>query len=209
MPPLISPPSPTLWMESFDELRPERWREVEVHRQTRYQVVTLDGRRCLQAHSRAGASILLSQLRFNPNTYRWLSWRWRVDQLVEGEALHRKGGSDAAARVYVYFETKALPWQKRNLDYLWSAALPAGSVLESAYSSESKIIVAESGKERLGQWLAVERNLVDDHRRCFGADPPPVVAVGLMSDTDNTEGEALAYFDDLRISRLPASTSQR
>ena len=27
--------------------------------------------------------------------------------------------------------------------------------------------------------------------------------IGLMSDTDNAGGEALAYFDDVRLARLP------
>lgn len=170
---------------------------------TRYETTVLDGRSCLRAQSSAAASILLSAVRFDPETYEWLAWEWRVDQLVEGEALERKEGSDAAARVYVYFETKGLPWQKRSLDYVWSALLPVGTILDSAYSSESKIIVVESGSAPLGQWRTVERNLEDDYKRCFDEDLPDVIAIGLMSDTDDTGGRTLAYFDELRVSRLP------
>ena len=140
-------------------------------------------------------------MRFDPDTYEWLSWDWRVDQLVEGEALERKDGSDASARVYVYFESSGLPWQKRDLDYVWSASLPVGTILNSAYSSVSKIIVVESGTASLGRWRHVERNLEEDYRRCFGKHPAHVIAIGLMSDTDNTHGQALAYFDELRVSR--------
>ena len=202
MPPLLPVQNPSvLWVESFGALSPERWREVEVHGRTQYQATTLDGRPCLEATSRGGASILLSAVRFDPDTYEWLSWDWRVDQLVEGEALERKDGSDASARVYVYFESSGLPWQKRDLDYVWSASLPVGTILNSAYSSVSKIIVVESGMASLGQWRHVERNLEADYRRCFGKHPPRVIAIGLMSDTDNTHGQALAYFDELRVSR--------
>ncbi|MDP3703841.1 MAG: DUF3047 domain-containing protein, partial [Candidatus Omnitrophota bacterium] len=125
----------------------------------------------------------------------------RVDQLPTGEALERKDGSDAAARVYVYFETTGLPWQKRNIDYVWSATLPVGTILDSAFSSASKIIVVESGTGSVGQWRRVQRNLRADYARCFGEDPPDVVAIGVMTDADNTRGEALAYYDDLRISK--------
>ena len=178
---------------------------MEVKRKTQYDVVELEGRRCLRAQSRDGASILLSAVRFDPEVYEWFSWEWRVDQHVAGESLERKEGSDVAARVYVYFDTAGLPWQKRSLDYVWSATLPVGTILESAYSSSSKIIVAESGTAHLGQWRAVERNLTDDYQHGFGKSKPPhVVAIGLMSDTDNTQGEALAYFDELRVTRLPA-----
>lgn len=203
LPPLLPTPRPPIvWRESFDALSLDQWREVEVKRRTRYQVVDLEGHRCLQAESQDGGSILLSAVRFDPETYAWFSWRWRVDQLVAGEALEHKDGSDAAARVYVYFETKGLPWQKRSLDYVWSASLPAGTILSSAYSSESKIIVVESGEQHLGQWQDVERNLEDDYERCFGTRHlPDVIAIGLMSDTDNTGGSALAYFDELRVRR--------
>ena len=198
------PPSParvTFWEESFDALKLDEWRAVEVHGYTAYAAVALDGRSCLRAQSRAAASILLHQAQFNPRTYEWLSWDWRVDQPVRGEALERKDGSDAAARLYVYFETAGLPWQKRNIDYVWSSTLPVGTILNSAFSAASKIIVVESGPEALGQWRRVERNLPDDYARCFGGEAPDVVAVGVMTDTDNTQGEALAYYDDVRVSK--------
>ncbi len=209
MPPFISPPKPAvLWSESFEHLDPQRWREVVVRGHTEYQAFLLEARPCLQARSRDAASILLSAVRFDPDEYEWLSWDWRVDQLVDGEALDRKDGSDAAARVYVYFETRGLPWQKRSLDYVWSAALPVDTLRSSAYSSESKMIVVHSGAEALGQWRSVQRNLQDDYKRAFGDDDPPdVIAIGLMTDTDNTGSTALAYFDDLRISRDALNTN--
>ena len=196
------PPSATqsiFWEERFDQLGTDQWREVEVHGHTSYAAVTLDGRACLKAHSQAAASILLHQAQFNPRTHEWLSWDWRVEKLVPGEALDRKDGSDAAARLYVYFETTGLPWQKRNIDYVWSATLPVGTILDSAFSSASKIIVVESGADSVGQWRRVQRNLTDDYTRCFGEDPPDVIAIGVMTDADNTRGEALAYYDDLSI----------
>lgn len=203
LPPLIPYVTPAIfWAEPFDALDLERWREVEVRRRTQYEVVTLEGRRCLRAVSQDGASLLLAAVRFDPETYEWLSWDWRVDRLVEREVLERKEGSDAAARVYVYVESPGLPWQKRSLDYVWSASLPVGTTLDSAYSSSSKIIVVESGPASLGQWRTVERNLEDDLKRSFGRQAlPDVIAVGLMSDTDNTGDHALAYFDELRVSR--------
>jgi hypothetical protein len=206
MPPLIPQARPAVfWEEHFDALSPDAWREVPVRHRTDYSAVELDGRRCLRADSRNGASILLASVPFDPARFAWLSWDWRVDRFVRGEALHQKHGSDASARVYVYFETGGLPWQKRNIDYVWSSALPVGTVLESAFSSESKMIIVDSGAASVGQWRTVERNLVEDYKRCFGRGPlPKVIAIGIMTDTDNTGGDASAYFDDLRISRLPA-----
>lgn len=191
-----------LLAESFDRLDLTRWREVEVKGRTEYASVTLDGSMRLRAHSHEGSSILLLPFRFNPETYEWLSWRWRVDQFVEGEQLERKDGSDASARVYVYFNTVGLPWQKRNIDYVWSSRLPVGTIMDSAFSKSSKIIVVESGQEAKGKWRVVIRNIERDYEQCFpGEDVPDVISIGLMTDTDNTRSEALTYFDDLMVSR--------
>lgn len=204
LPPSASATPLVLWSEPFETLDPERWRHTEVKGRTQYDIVTIDERRCLKAESRDGASILLAAVDFDPDKFEWLSWSWRVDQLVEGEALDRKQGSDAAARVYVYFETPGLPWQKRSIDYVWSATLPVGTILPSAFAASSKMIVVESGTSALGQWRRVERNLEEDYRRCFGKyDPPKAIGLGLMTDTDNTHSAAIAYFDDLRIRRRP------
>ena len=201
--PLLSGQPSVFWSESFDEVNPEHWREVEVRRHTHYEAVDLDGRRCLRVESRNEASILLRPMRFDAQTYPWLSWDWRVDHHVEREALSDKSGSDAAVRVYVYFDSQGLPWQKRSLDYVWSASLPVGTVMHSAFSSDSKIIVVDSGSP--GQWRHVERNLQEDFERSFGKPMPPVIAIGVMGDSDNTEGESLAYLDELRLSRKPRS----
>jgi len=193
----------TVWAEPFQTLDPARWREVVLRGHTQYEAVEVDGRRCLRAQSDGTASLLVSVVRFDPDESPWLSWEWRVDRLVEREMLNRKEGADAAARIYVYFETRGLPWQKRSLDYVWSAALPKGTRLSSPFSPVAKLIVVESGAEALGQWQRVERHLGEDYRRCFGAAPPDVVAIGVMSDSDNTGSRTLAHVDELRVGRRP------
>ncbi len=190
-----------MFHEPFDVLDLQRWHEVEVRRRTRYTLDVQDGEGRVKATSHDGASILLCPFRYDAGRYPWLSWRWRVDQLVHGEDLAHKSGADASARVYVYFDTSTLPWQKRNLDYVWSATQPVGAVLPSPYSSHSKAIVVESGPAHLGAWQSMARNVEADYRRCFGQDPPDVVAIGLMADTDNTHSDAVAFFDDLQVSR--------
>lgn len=165
-----------------------------------FSVVDLEGERVLRAASRDTGSILLAALKFDPEDHEWISWRWRVDTFVEGENLKTKRGSDAPARVYVYFDTPGLPWQRRNIDYVWSDTLPVGTILPSAFSKASMIVVVESGRKHQGQWRRVARDLEADYKACFGEDPPEALAVGIMVDSDNTDSASLAYFDDLVIS---------
>jgi hypothetical protein len=39
--------------------------------------------------------------------------------------------------------------------------------------------------------------VLDDYRTAFGDDPPPVNSIAIMTDTDNTDGEATAYYGDI------------
>ncbi len=136
----IVTPSPvtgvqSTWHETFDHLDPKQWREIEVTRRTAYHAMALEGRPCLEALSHNSASILVHKISVDSAATPWLSWYWRVDRFVAGEALARKEGSDASARVYVYFDTPGLPWQKRSIDYVWSVNLPVNTVLDSPFSS--------------------------------------------------------------------------
>ena len=147
---------------------------------------------------------MLRKVGMNPAASPWLSWAWRVDRFVDGEDLYRKERSDASARIYVYFDTPGLPWQKRSIDYVWSAKLPVDTLLDSPFSSTSKMIVVTSGVDKIGQWQQVERNVSDDYQRCFHAQPPRIGAIGLMTDTDSAGGHALAYYDDMQLSTTEA-----
>ncbi len=63
------------------------------------------------------------------------------------------------------------------------------------------MIVAESGRERLGSWQEVTRNVLEDYRRAFGEEPGPIIAVGIMTDTDNTGDNAHAWYGDIEFRR--------
>lgn len=64
------------------------------------------------------------------------------------------------------------------------------------------MVAVESGDGNAGRWVDEERNVVDDFRRALGEDPPKVGAVAIMTDTDNTGEEAVAWYGTIRF--LPA-----
>ena len=49
------------------------------------------------------------------------------------------------------------------------------------------------------QSLTKSRDFLEDYRRVFGGDPPPIAAVALLVDTDDTGGKATAWFADLEL----------
>lgn len=43
----------------------------------------------------------------------------------------------------------------------------------------------------------MERDLYADYQRLFGGEPPRIVGVAVITDTDNTGESAVAYYGDI------------
>jgi hypothetical protein len=61
------------------------------------------------------------------------------------------------------------------------------------------LIAVQSGRERIGTWVSEERNIYQDYIAYFGEQPPEVVAIAIMTDTDNTGEDAVAYYADITL----------
>jgi hypothetical protein len=70
-------------------------------------------------------------------------------------------------------------------------------VVPNPYADQVKMIVMESGPDRLNQWVSEERNLYEDYKKAFGEKPPLISGVAIMTDTDNTGESATAYYGDI------------
>jgi hypothetical protein len=189
-----------------------------VARHTRYTVVLEGERWVLRAESDAAASGLYRPLDLDPQIYRVLSWRWKVEGVLAGSDPRRKEGDDYAARVYVAFQydpSAASLWERARfgtyrllygryppglaLNYVWESRLPAGTVLDNAYTGRAKIVVARSGAGEAGRWVTETRDIYEDYRRIAGGEPPRIVGVALMTDTDDTGERAVAYYDAITL----------
>ena len=191
-----------------------------VSRHTRYAVVLEGERWVLRAESDAAASGLYRPLDLDPKVYRVLSWRWKVEGVLAKSDPRRKEGDDYAARVYVAFRYDPAAvslWERSRfgayrllyrrdppglaLNYVWESRLPAGTVLDNAYTDRAKIIVARSGAAEAGRWVTETHDLYEDYRRIMGAEPPRIVGIALMTDTDDTGERAVAYYDAITLGR--------
>lgn len=198
---------------------PERWRSYVIvpwKPRTEYALVESDGQVALEARSERAASGLYRYVRVRPQTHPTLEWRWRVPRLIEGADPRAAATEDSPVRVIVSFHGdaarldegerskmrlaealsgRAMPYA--TLMYIWSNDLPVGTVVHNPHTSRVRMIVAESGPARLGRWVEVRRNVLEDFRRAFGENPWDVVAVGVMTDSDNTATSARAYYGDI------------
>ena len=74
-------------------------------------------------------------------------------------------------------------------------------MVTSPKRGNTKNIVLESGSEKLGEWIAEKRNVYEDYKKLFREEPPKTVKISIWIDSDDTESEAEAFYDDLMFSR--------
>ena len=183
---------------------------------TRYSVRELDGRRVLHVETERSYGNLVHPLADVPAGV--LSWRWRVDKPVAAANLHLKEGDDAALKVCAMFDLPpaSVPFVERQLlrlaemrtgtalptatlCYVWEPTLPAGTVLPNAYTRRVRFITLQAPR---GAWQAERRDLAADFLRAFGDESrtvPPLSAIAVGADADNTGGHGIGWLDDLRL----------
>jgi len=174
------------------------WQSKSFKGMTDYHLVKEDHRTTIKAHSRNAASGLFKKVNLEAGQYRYLQWKWKIDAPLGHAAEKTKGGDDYAARVYVIFPGFFF-WQMKAINYVWANRLPKGESFANPYTGNAMMVVVESGRELAGTWVSEQRDIVADYRRLFGKEPGRLGAVAIMTDTDNTGGEATAWYGDITL----------
>ena len=87
-----------------------------------------------------------------------------------------------------------------TLCYVWDPALARGTLLPNAYTARVRYLVLNSAESALGQWHTHQRNLHADFLQAFGTESatvPPLLAIVVGADADNTGHNSLAFVGDL------------
>ncbi len=187
---------------------------------TVYRLENYQGRTVLSANSKTSASGLAVKLKPRAAQNLWLKWEWKttipIPEADNAERIH----DDAPLRILVAFDgnkTKLSLKEKMTFEmanlisgqelpyatlmYIWSGKSPINSILDNPHTSRIKMIVVDSGWDRLGQWHLHQRDLEDDFRNAYGESPGEVIGIALLTDTDNTKSEAKAFYGDIELIR--------
>ena len=190
-----------------------------IERHTRYTLVAdPEQRAVVRAEARASASGMIRRLDVDAAANPLLRWRWKIARTIAGGDVTRKDGDDYAVRIYVSFRysPERLSLRERAkyaaarllygeypphaaLNYIWDTRAPIGTIVPNPYSDRVRMIVVDSGDARAGTWQLHERDIVADYRATFGEEPPPIVGIALMTDTDNTGESAEAWYGDVEL----------
>lgn len=197
-----------------------RWTLSKLKKPTDYKLVDYNGRTVVKARANASASGLVHKLSLDPREFPLLVWQWKTTGLIKTADNRTKHLEDSPVRVVVTFDgdKDTLPLGDRlfadnvrlltkqempyaTLMYIWENRAPVNAVLPNLHTSRIKMIVAESGTGKVGQWQDIARNVYNDYRRAFGEEPGRITSVAVMTDTDNTGESVLAYYGDIMFRR--------
>ncbi len=221
LPSLAEAQTSVLLREEFRDLT--EWRPVtfpKIKEHTVYRIEDQGRETVLRAESRASASAIVYRKQFDVYDYPKLRWKWKVMNVYEKGNARTREGDDYPLRIYVLFEydpdkagfydaikyglAKTIYGEyppHSALNYIWANREDETGILTSTYASNSKMIVLQKGKKNLGRWIVEERNILDDYRRAFGAEPPAMATLGIMNDSDNTREASVSYVGCIEVYR--------
>jgi hypothetical protein len=208
---------------------PDGWKPLtfkKIPKHTSYEVVKDGGVTIVKAVSDASASGLIKPVVIDPKEYPIVRWRWKIDNVLQHSDVALKEGDDYPARLYITFEYdpdrvsfgKKLKFKAGQalfgdipiaaLNYIWETKTPVDTIVENAYTDFAKMVIVESGTQKVGMWIDEERNIYEDYKKAFGEEPPMINGVAIMSDTDNTKEQATAYYGDIVFQKSVKASSR-
>jgi hypothetical protein len=158
--------------------------------------IVLDGDRpALSLRTENEAMRIGRSVKIDPRETPWLHWEWKALVLPEGGDVRDPRRNDQAGRVMVMFEGM------KGLLYVWDTTAPVGAESRSDGLDifQRALIVVRSGSQNLGQWEAQRRNVYQDYRRVFDAEPRDIKWVGLESHSNDTRTGTAVLFGGVRF----------
>jgi hypothetical protein len=210
----------TFSSEASGEL-PSSWEPMVIFKQkkrTEYRLVKEQGKTVLRAYSANASSGLMQHVSIEPLEQPWLQWQWKIATLGDRIAHAQEMMEDAPARIILGFDGDkgTLPFSEQilfetarvitghdfpyaTLMYEWHGKDPIGTIRQSKRSSRIRTLVVESGADKVGQWQAFERNIVEDFERAYGEKPGRLIGVGILTDSDYTGETVETWYGDIRL----------
>jgi len=176
------------------------WQEKSFVEHTEYSLSQDGDKSVLKAQTSGAASGMFHEINIDLNKTPYLNWSWKIDNIYQDNDEHSKAGDDYPARIYVVVSGGLFFWKTRAINYVWSSNQSIGTSWENAYTGNARMLAVQSGGEKTGQWQTQKQNIREDLKQLFGEDIDEINAIAIMSDSDNTQQNATAFYGDIFFS---------
>jgi hypothetical protein len=207
--------------EEFENI--DNWKNLsfpKIEKPSQYRIRTQDETTILEARSDGGASGLIYRHDFSVYQTPILSWRWKVEDILEKGDVRIKKGDDYAIRLYVIFEYDPEKVDRLTrikysmarliygeyppdsaLNYVWANKKWDSPTQKNAYTNRAIMISSDEGERFLGDWREHRVDILEDYRKAFGKEPPEKASLAIMTDSDNTEESTLAWLEYIKLEK--------
>jgi len=131
--------------------------------------------------------------------YPYITFTWKVEKLPEGGDFRKEETDDQAAQLYIVFGKFQL--LANIIGYIWGNMAPQHTTGISPAWNRTRIIVLESGSEKLGKWVTETRNIHEDYKTLFGKDPGKANLITIYINSQHTQSRAESYLGKIYFSK--------
>ena len=182
----------------FETLKVKKVRGAD--NKTKYSLGKNENGNFLRSEAENAASGLGKEIKINLSKTPFLNITWKVEKDLSGIIENSKKGHDYAARVFVIKKTGATPLSNRAMNYVYSSNNEINSNQPSPYTKKSIDYVLSTTKENLNEWVTVKVNVKEHFKKFHDLDVNDIEGVAIMTDTDNSEKTAIAYYQNIYFS---------
>ena len=167
---------------------------------TLYTIGSNENGNFLKAVADNAASGLGKEVKIDLNKTPFINITWKIEKNLDGIKENTKKGHDFAARVFAVKKTGATPLSNRAINYVFSSNSDVGMSWPSPYTKKSIDNVLASTKNNFNEWITVKANVKEDFKKFHDLDVDELDGLAIMSDTDNSKKEAIAYYQNIYFS---------
>ena len=154
----------------------------------------------LKGEAKGKASGLGIEKKINLLETPYINITWKVEKDLSGIDEKSKKGHDYAARVFVIKKTGMTPLSNRAINYVFSSNNSIGDNWRSPFTKGSIDFVLSTTKSHLDQWITVKANVRDHFKQLHDLDVEEINGLAVMTDTDNSKKQAIAYYQNIYFS---------
>ena len=184
--------SESVFVARFSMMDMDGWKNKSFEGETQYSMKNGQTKSYLQAESVKSASALYKKVKIDIDNNPYMNWSWRIDQALPELKEMDKSGDDYAARIYVVVKTGYTPLSAKALNYVWSSNNRIGNHWPNAHTDKAIMIPLRCNLDANGIWNFEKVNIKEDLMKYFGIAPKFIDGVAIMTDTDNSKGNASA-----------------